>query len=126
VVNPVPRVKLAGLYPGDGYVDWVGLDGYFTHKGEQTFRELFQPSIKQIRGFTKKPLMIVETGSEPGAMRARAINDLFTAVAKAPDLIGFVYFNQKGSGNWVIDGDSGAIAAYRSKARMLPFGFTVK
>ena len=126
VVNPVPRIKLASLYPGDAYVDWVGLDGYFTHKGEQTFEELFEPSIKQIRRFTEKPLMIVETGSEPGTMRARAINDLFRSVAKAPDIIGFVYFNQKGSGNWVIDGDSAAIAAYRSKARTLPFGFTVR
>ena len=38
VVNPVPSVKLAPLYPGDAYVDWVGIDGYYTHRGAQTSR----------------------------------------------------------------------------------------
>ena len=126
VINPVPRVKLAPLYPGDAYVDWIGIDGYFTHKGEQTFADLFQPTVEQVQDFTKKPFLIVETGAEPGSMRTRAVNDLFAAVAKAPEVIGFVYFNQKGSADWVLDHDSKAIAAYRTKARSLDFGFQVK
>jgi mannan endo-1,4-beta-mannosidase len=125
VSNPISGVKLAPLYPGDAYVDWVGIDGYFTHRGEQTFADLFGPTMKQVRGFTKRPFLIVETGSEPGSMRARVVADLFASVAKASDIIGFVYFNQKGSGDWSIDSDRPAIATYRSKVKSLPFGFTV-
>ncbi|WFE62169.1 glycosyl hydrolase [Micromonospora sp. WMMD714] len=126
VVNPVPSVKLAPLYPGDAYVDWVGIDGYFTRRGEQTFDGLFGPTITQVRRFTDRPLLIVETGSEPGAMRRRAVDELFTAIRKRSDLLGFVYFNQKGSGDWVIDSDRPALAAYRAGAAADPrTGFRV-
>lgn len=125
VVNPVPSVALRPLYPGDEFVDWIGMDGYFTTKGQKTFSTLFQPTIKQIRAFSQKPMIIVETGSEAGPMRAQAINELFTAVANDKNLIGFIYFNQKGSGDWRIDSDSAALAKYRAKATTMPFGFTV-
>lgn len=29
VVNPVPSVKLEPYWPGDAYVDWVGIVGYW-------------------------------------------------------------------------------------------------
>jgi mannan endo-1,4-beta-mannosidase len=126
VVNPVPSVKLQPLYPGDSFVDWVGIDGYFTRRSEKTFAELFGPTMQQVRTFTKKPFLIVETGSEPGTMRTKAVNELFTACANGKDILGFVYFNQKGSGDWSLDGDPSALAAYRVKARTLPFGFPIK
>lgn len=126
VVNPVPKVRLAPLYPGDDYVHWIGLDGYFTRKGEQTFVDLFQPTIREVQAFTTKPFLIVETGSEPGSLRARAVNDLLSSVATTPHLLGFVYFNQKGSGDWVLDSDTAAVATYRNRANSLGFGFPVK
>ena len=52
---------LSAWYPGDAYVDWVGLDGYFGYATD-TFTTLFGPSINELRTFTKKPLLIAETG----------------------------------------------------------------
>ena len=126
VINFLRGVKLKPLYPGNAYVDWVGMDGYFTHRGNQDFDALFRPTIKEIRRFTDKPLLIVETGSEPGAMRAPAVQDLFTSVAASKEVIGFVYFNQKGSANWVIDDDQAALKVYRSHRDRKKFGFTVR
>jgi mannan endo-1,4-beta-mannosidase len=125
VVNPVPSVRLPPLYPGDAFVDWVGIDGYFTHRGEKTFDGLFGPTIEQIRAFTRRPLLVVETGAESGSMRRRAVEELFTALRERPDLLGFVYFNQKGSGDWVIDSDQPALAAYRAGAADPRIGFRV-
>jgi hypothetical protein len=125
VVNGVPKVKLAPYYPGDAYVNWIGVDGYFTHDTGVTYQGLFGATMSQIRGFTTLPFLIVETGSEPGSMRARALDDLFTSVAKAKDVIGFIYFNQKGSRDWTIDSDQAAIATYKSRSPALQFGFAV-
>jgi hypothetical protein len=126
VVNPVRSVALQPYWPGEEFVDWVGIDGYFTHAGDQTYDRLFGPTMRQIRKFTKLPFLIVETGSEPGSMRTRAVEDLFTNVAEARDVIGFVYFNQKGSGDWRLDFDDDALAEYRQQAGSLGFGFPVR
>jgi hypothetical protein len=41
-------------------------------------------------------------------------------------VLGFVYFNQRGSKNWVIDKDPAAVNLYRQRATTLPYGFDVK
>ncbi|MFB6398343.1 glycoside hydrolase family 26 protein [Polymorphospora lycopeni] len=127
VVNPVPTVPLEPLYPGDAYVDWIGIDGYFTHSGAKTFEGLFGPTMREVEEFTDRPFLVVETGSEPGAMRERSVRELFEAVRTEPKLLGFVYFNQKGSGDWVIDRDQRALATYRREAaRGDRLGFRVR
>jgi mannan endo-1,4-beta-mannosidase len=126
VINPMPRVKLKPLYPGDRYVDWVGVDGYYTHKGKHTFSELFGPTMRQVRGFTRNPFLIVETAAEPGASRPDWIADLFSGVAEDPDVLGLVWFNNDGSANWNIDHDAAAIREFRRRAKSASFGFPVR
>lgn len=126
VINPVPSVKLRPLYPGDKYVDWLGMDGYFTHKGAHTYPTLFGPTMKAIRKFTKKPFLIVETGTESGSNRSGWLRSLIRGVATDPNMVGFVYFDQNGSGNWRIDGDSSAVSAFRRAVGVATIGFTVK
>jgi mannan endo-1,4-beta-mannosidase len=126
VVNYLRAVPLKPLWPGDDYVDWVGVDGYFTYQGEQTYRALFGRTLTEVRAFTDKPELIVETGAEPGAMRARAVRDLFASVAADPRVIGFVYFDQKGSADWVVDHDPATLTVFRAHPRRDDFGFTVR
>lgn len=126
VINPVSRTRLAPLYPGDAYVDWIGIDGYFTRSGQKTFKDLFKPTITEVQAFTNKPFLIVETGSESGPMRPKAISDLFASVAAAPHVIGFIYVNQNGSGDWQIDSDPASMDAFRKQAKSPQFGFTVE
>jgi beta-mannanase len=114
VINYLRDVPLKSFWPGAAYVDWIGLDGYFTQKGDDTFKELFRPTLTELKKISDKPVLIVETGAEPGSMRARAVKDLFTAVAADPGIIGFVYFNQRGSANWTIDNDAPALKVFRT------------
>ena len=53
------------------------------------------------------------------------MRDLFDSVARDKRVLGFVYFNQKGTKRWEIDDDPGVAAVYRSRAKSLPYGFTV-
>jgi mannan endo-1,4-beta-mannosidase len=126
VVNHLPNVPLSPLYPGDEYVDWIGLDGYFRQASGETFEGLFGPTITDVQRFTRKPFLIVETGVEPGSIRAHAVTDLFTSIAARPDVVGFVYFNQRGSGNWVLDTDAPALAVFHSHPQRSQFGFPVR
>ena len=126
VVNYLPGAPLRAYWPGAAYVDWVGIDGYFTRNGDQTFESLFGPTLKEVKKFTNKPVLIVETGSEAGSMRARVVSDLFSAVSRQKNIIGFVYFNTRGSSNWIIDHDRPALAVFRTHKDRADFAFTVK
>jgi mannan endo-1,4-beta-mannosidase len=123
VVNHLPHAPLKPLYPGDAYVDWIGMDGYFTNRGEQTFDALFGPTMREVGRFTRKPFLIVETGAEPGRLRARAVRDLIGSVAARPNVLGFVYFNHRGSADWVLDQDPAALAVLRTHPERDKFAF---
>lgn len=70
-------------YPGDDYVDWVGLDGYNwgtsqTWSQWQTFEDLFKEPIRKIcLKIPNKPIMIGEFSSAPqGGNKAKWISDI--------------------------------------------------
>jgi hypothetical protein len=107
--------NLQQWYPGDAYVNWIGLDGYFYNPSD-TFESVFNPTITQIRQFTKLPWLIVETGANPNSQRVRAISSIFAGVQHAPGLLGLIWFdyNAYSGHNWKIDADPAALAAFRS------------
>ena len=48
-------------WPGAAYVTWVGIDGYYF-KRDYTFDNAFLPTIAEVRIFTKRPILLSETG----------------------------------------------------------------
>lgn len=67
------RFPFRQYYPGDGWVDWVGLDGFNWARSPrwQTFTEIFGSSYNSLIELTEKPVMIAETGSwEKGGSKA--------------------------------------------------------
>jgi mannan endo-1,4-beta-mannosidase len=126
VVNPVPRVPLQPLYPGDAYVDWIGVVGYYTDSGASTFQTLFGPTTAALRRFTRKPILIAETAAQPGPRKPRDVADLFAGVAASPDVVGFVWFDIVKRADWRVASDPAALAAFRRGAASDLFGFDVK
>jgi beta-mannanase len=106
------------LYPGDAYVDWVGIDGYNwgtsrpgTHW--QTFAEVFQPTIRAMRGITHKPLMLAEVGSaEQGGNKARWISGFFASLRQNRDILAFVWFDYDKEADWRLDSSPPARASF--------------
>jgi mannan endo-1,4-beta-mannosidase len=126
VINPVRGVRLKPLYPGDAYVDWIGMIGYYTLGGAHTFTALYGPTMRQVRTFTGKPFFIAETASQPGAPRPADITALLTAVREKPDVVGFVWFHIKKRADWRIYNDPPAIAAFRRGVRGAAIGFPIE
>jgi hypothetical protein len=90
IIRPVPEVSLRALYPGDRYVDWAGMVGYGVH--ERKAAEVFDPTIAVLRAFTRKPLLVTETGSQPGPAKAAWTASLFPWLRQHRDVIGFIWF----------------------------------
>jgi hypothetical protein len=71
--NSSGRFPFAQYYPGDRWVEWVGLDGYnWGSAGDwSSFTEVFAASYNALRRITSRPMMITETGSnETGGNKA--------------------------------------------------------
>lgn len=124
-VFPVPNVKLQPLYPGDQYVDWIGVTGYWTAAGPHTYSSLFLPTLLDIRKFTDKPFIIAETSVEAGASQVPSVNELFNAVATHDDILGFVWYDYDRQGDWRLENRPTVQAAFRADAASAKFGFDV-
>jgi mannan endo-1,4-beta-mannosidase len=109
------RCHLRARWPGTGYVSWVGIDGYLRGRAS-TFRTVFGPTLRQLRAFARKTVLITETGVPPGSRQAARITRLFAA-AHAAGLAGLIWFDASAKQRWQIDNDPSALAAYRRAAR---------
>ncbi|WP_436776000.1 glycoside hydrolase family 26 protein [Yinghuangia sp. YIM S09857] len=108
------------LYPGDEYVDWVGLSGYFGTKGVEkykSFDEIFQPTVQELRKFTQRPVVITETGAvDFDGRKAEWINEMFRQLPGNPDIIGVIWYEarKERQADWRIAVSPAASAAYRT------------
>jgi hypothetical protein len=107
--------SLAASYPGDKYVDWVGIDGYFTNPDE-TFLTRFQPTFDQLRSFVPdKPWVIAECGVASGSRKPAQLKNMVSAVARRNRLVGLNYFDtSKYTGNYLIDETQSSLSAFKS------------
>jgi beta-mannanase len=118
-INRYPgSTPLKTIYPGDAYVDLVGIDGFnwgATHpSGWETFSEVFDPSLGDVRALTAKPIWITETGStELGGTKAAWITAMFKAIARDARISGLVWFNADKETDWRIDSSPAALRAWR-------------
>jgi len=98
-------------YPGDDYVDWVGLDGYNWGTMQywsrwQRFTEICGKSYSTLTKMSRKPMMIPEIASaESGGDKATWIRNTFLqeVSAKYPRIKAVVWFHAKKETDWRIN-----------------------
>jgi mannan endo-1,4-beta-mannosidase len=107
--------RLRQWWPGNSYVTWVGIDGYYLEPSWQ-FAPLFGPTITAVRALTSAPILIAETGAVTTAGQPAKISDLFAGV-RSYGLLGFVWFNSTNTiqQDFAINSPA-AIAAFRKGA----------
>ncbi|GAA2748265.1 MULTISPECIES: glycoside hydrolase family 26 protein [Kitasatospora] len=133
VSDSAAQATLKPYFPGDDYVDWLGLVGYYGPQEGSDFKGLFAPTVKTLRSLSKKPLLITETGVAEGPKKTSQITDLFTGAANTDGLIGLVWFDlqktwpgAKVATDWRIDSSPAAQAAVAKAAAAQNFGHPVK
>jgi mannan endo-1,4-beta-mannosidase len=88
---------IASWWPGAQYVTWVGIDGYYRFPTD-TFASVFGRTIKQVRTFTSRPVLLSETAVGPKAGQVVKIQDLFRGMATYKTL-GLVWFDKAQHGD---------------------------
>ncbi|MFR9780012.1 glycoside hydrolase family 26 protein [Micromonospora sp. MS34] len=107
---------LAPLYPGDGYVDWIGMTGYYGSGAFSQYRPfdaIFKRTVTEIRAFSRKPLVITETAaSEASERKAEWISQTFRMLPDYPDIIGLIWFEVNKERDWRIVSSAAASKAF--------------
>jgi len=119
---------LNGYYPGDDYVDWVGLSGYLRPPwragNDFTFSYTYDSSLNQLRALTSKPILLAEVGaSETDGHKPAWVKSFFDGFAnpKNADIIGFSWFSlaitsyvggERSTNDWRIDSRSDSLAEF--------------
>src|SRR3954469_6051550 len=117
-----PDVPLAPFYPGDEYVDWVGLSVYFSSPGA-TYAADVPPTLRQLDQFAPaKPLYVTETSVLPGPNRPAMIRDLISGLLTIPNLVGVTWFNHDTNHDYRIDNDPEAATELASQLASPWFG----
>lgn len=103
-------------WPGSSYVSMVGIDGYIFTRAE-TFGNSFAPTIREVRKFTRKPVLLSEVGIGQVAGQARMLPSVFAGILKY-HLIGIVWYDvAQNHGiyhqDWRLEGHHRALAAFR-------------
>ncbi|MEV0154728.1 glycosyl hydrolase [Micromonospora sp. NPDC050686] len=108
--------ELSTFYPGDEYVDWVGISGYYSTvfaTEYRSFNKIFAASIKDVRAFTGKPLVITETGaSDADGRKAEWIAEAFRSLHQYKDIIGVIWFEVDKETDWRIASSPDAARAF--------------
>jgi hypothetical protein len=113
-----PANDMVNYYPGDRYVDWVGVSGYPLH--EQSPETLYGPLYRQFAA--RKPIMLAETaGIDHGAgTKAAWTAALGSWVAKHPAVCAVVWFDTDthpfSTENFRIDSGADVLKAYQALA----------
>ena len=104
-------------YPGDKYVDWIGIDGYVG--AGQNFRGVFGYQLRVIRRLTSKPIYLAETGVGDGPHERRQVANLFAGVRQW-HLIGLIWFDLNRKNSWSLEGKPAKDAAFRRGIARFP------
>jgi hypothetical protein len=113
-------------YPGDSYVDWVGIDGYnwgVTRPGTrwQSLSEIIGPIYRDYA--STKPIMVAETASaEARGDKAAWIRSVGTALERDfPAVRAFLWFEVDKEIDWRAESSRAALSAFRSLVRRAYF-----
>jgi beta-mannanase len=116
------KYPFRGFYPGDAWVDWVGLDGFnWGRTGEWTsFRQVFGRSYGLLTRISHRPVIVAETGSaqrggDKAAWVARALRREIPHLRR---IRAVVWFDERFNGiDTRVDSSWGALRAFRGGAR---------
>lgn len=125
--------SLSELYPGDAYVDWVGIDGYWRYTTEApTFAAVFGQSMAALGAVTNKPIYLAETagietdpttGDDVGPEKVQFTASLLSTIESDPQIVGFSWFDNVASSDednvpitndWRIDSDPANLVAFKA------------
>ena len=104
-------------YPGDTYVDWIGVDRYERTKNNGpllSFKDMFSSYYSDWVSHGK-PFMVAESAAMGSSNQSTYLESVGTDIPQLPQIKAFVYFDSTGpAGDWQLTGDG--LTAFKSLA----------
>lgn len=122
VWNPHRRGSKESYYPGEKYVDWIGLNGYdvgYITGKSVSCRDTFGSSIRSLhRNHPDKPIMIAETGTYLKWGKGRWQKNAFKYVLNNKRIKAISWWSEKwnSGGTWIdtrINSDNNALKGFK-------------
>lgn len=111
-VPNTPENQIINYYPGDEYVDYVGVDGFNMGNPNLSFDALFNKPLNIFKQYNK-PVLIFSFGTGASPDKAAWLNDaLNVQLPKYPFVTGWVYFNQNKERNWLLWSDQNTFSVF--------------
>jgi hypothetical protein len=121
-IDPTSWNNWRKYYPGDAYVDWVGIDGYNWGSSQSwsswtSLASLIAPVYADYAA--RKPIMVAETASAEQGGDKSAWLDAARDVLKTrfQHVAALVYFDQDKETNWSVTSSPAALRSFRALAR---------
>ncbi len=106
--------KLENYYPGDAYVDYVGVNGFNFNNPWQTWDQVFGPALTRLAQYNK-PTYIFSMASAPGTQKAAWITTgISSSLKKYPKVAGWVWFNENKERDWRVNSDAASLTAFKA------------
>lgn len=106
--------KIEAYYPGDAYVDYVGVNGFNFSNPWLTWDEVFGPALTKLALYNK-PTYIFSMASASGTQKAAWITTgLSTSLQKYPKVAGWVWFNENKERDWRVNSDAASLSAFKA------------
>lgn len=113
----LPDRALQDAYPGDSYVDLIGISGYSVAKTDD-YRTVYESTFSELQEFSEKPVLITEIGvGGERASRPDRILSMLDGLASQGGVIGYVWFQKSKREDWKIDSTPATLREYQSAAR---------
>jgi beta-mannanase len=119
VWSPVATTVKAEQYPGDRYVDLVGLSGFnggaqLRYDRWRSFGQLFGPALAVLHRIAPtRPVEISEVGvAGQGAAKAAWIAGMFRYLARTPAIVSVVWFDLDKLADWRVESSSSSERAF--------------
>lgn len=106
------ETTLSEDYPGDSYVDWVGMTAYeYKPTDPWTYEATFRATLSQLGALTNKPIFISETAASQSVgntdysqQKAAWTQQTLAGLAAEPNVVGFSWFNNTVNDVHTVDG----------------------
>ncbi len=119
-VNEFDSSLIRAFYPGDGYVDIFGIDGFNfgdtqSWSSWRSFREIFTTPIAHLRNLSKdKPVIIAETAStEVGGIKPDWITSAFEYLEKTNIITDVIWFDIIKETDWRVDSSEECLSTFK-------------
>ena len=131
-VNTAGKYPFPAYFPGNSWVDWVGLDGYNWGVSSDsrwlTLGQVFASSYATITRLSDRPLMISETGSatkggDKGSWITQGfLNEIPTLL---PRVRAVIWFDRDKEKDWRVNSSPAALRAWRQVVASPLYGKSV-